>query len=257
MLGVLCMEAIYDYQFVKDPNDQGAADTVRMNFALLPDANTHQLNVTMDLYFFNDVQNLSSATIGFHWINDNLVMTEAVPSPASQTAFNFILYLYRNNDIDSTNLYDQFQFTSARISGPGLVAGPTAKIVASYQFTLSDWDVLDSLVLDTMRVLGARYVFGDRDNNEYRPYWDERIVIYDANRPILSNIVLSEDTLRFQATEGQSNPPPQTIQITSGSVRFQPSRKRIMASQVPVQRDDPTGCIGVGYHGWTCRRVIF
>lgn len=202
-------------QFVQDPKDLGVADTVRMTLTLLPDANTHQLNVTMDLYFFNDVQNLGSAAIGFHWINDNLVMTEATPSPACQTAFNFLLYVYRNDDIDSTNLYDQFQLTGGRISGPGLVAGPTAKLVASYHFTLSDWDVLDSLVIDSQRVLGARFVFGDRNNVEYRPYWTGKIVIYDAHRPILSNLVLSEDTLRFQATKGLGNPPPQSIQITS------------------------------------------
>ena len=202
-------------QFVQDPKDQGAADTVRMTLTLLPDANTHQLNVTMDLYIFNDVQNLGSAALGFRWINDNLLMTNASPSPAAQTAFNFFLYFYRNDDIDSTNKFDQFQFTAARMSGSGLVAGATAKRVASYQFTLSDWDVLDSLVIDSQRVLGARFVFGDRNNVEYRPYWTGKIVIYDAHRPILSNLVLSEDTLRFQATEGQGNPPPQSIQITS------------------------------------------
>jgi hypothetical protein len=202
-------------QFVQDPNDQGEADTVRMVCTLRPDADTHQLDVTMDLYFFNDVQNLSSAAVGFRWINDNLVMTEAIPSPVSQAVFNFILYVYRSDDIDSTNLYDQFQFTAARRSGGGLVAGPTAKLVASYNFTLSDWDVLDSLVVDTQRVLGARFVFGDLNNVEYRPYWAGKIVVYDANRPILSNLVFSQDTLRFEATKGLGNPPPQTVQIMS------------------------------------------
>ena len=202
-------------QFVQDPKDQGLADTIRMTVTLAPDANTNQLNVSMELYFFNDVQRLSSAAVGFHWLNDNLNMTNAFPSAASQTAFNFLLYVYRSDSVDSTNFYDQFQFTGARISGPGLVAGLTAKLVATYQLTLSDWDVLDSLVVDTQRVLGARFVFSDQNNVEYKPYWSGKIVLYDANRPILSNLVLSEDTLTFQAIQGQSNPPAQSVQISS------------------------------------------
>lgn len=199
----------------KDPKDQGLADTVRMEITLRPDANTHQLNVTMELYLFNDVQNVGSASIGFKWINDNLQMTSGAFSATGMAAFDFLRFVYRNNKIDSTNKYDRFQFTGSRLAGTGLVASMTAKNVATYQFTLSNWTVFDSLVVDTAQVFGALLSFVDFSNVEYRPRWAGRVVVYDAHRPILSNLVLSEDTLRFQATQGLTNPPSQTFRITS------------------------------------------
>jgi hypothetical protein len=202
-------------QFVQDPLDQGAADTVRMVFTLLPDANTNQLDVSMDLYIFNDQQNLNGTSLGFRWANNYLQMTNAFLSPEGDAGFDFIRFLYRNNNIDSTNKYHEFQLTTSRMFAPGILASGAAKHIATYEFTLSDWTIMDSLVFDTVKVLGATFVLVDYDNNEYRPYWDDRIVIYDANRPILSNLVLSEDTLHFQAVQGQGNPAPQMVEITS------------------------------------------
>jgi len=202
-------------QFVQDPLDQGEADTVRMVFTLLPDANTSQWDVSMDLYVFNDQQNLNGTSLGFRWANDNLLMTNAYLSPLGDDAFDIIRFLYRSNSIDSTNKYHQFQLTTSRMFTDGILAGSVAKHLATYEFTLSDWTIMDSLVFDTVKVLGATFVLVDYDNNEYQPYWDGRIVIYDANRPILSNLVLSEDTLYFQAIQGQANPAPQTVEITS------------------------------------------
>ncbi len=53
----------------QDPDDHGLADTVRMEVAVRPDANTNQLNVSIDLWLFNDVQTLNSISLGFKWIN--------------------------------------------------------------------------------------------------------------------------------------------------------------------------------------------
>ncbi|MEW5795685.1 MAG: dockerin type I domain-containing protein [Candidatus Zixiibacteriota bacterium] len=199
----------------QDPKDQGLADTVRIDISLRPDANTNQLNVTIDLYLFNDVQNLSSVAIGFKWINDQLTMTNAAFTPLGQSAFDFIRFLYRNNNKDSTNKYDRFQFTGTRLAGTGLLASMTAKHVARYDCVLSSWTVFDSLVVDTAQVFGAGLEFVDFSNVEYRPRWAGRVVVYDANRPVLSNLLLSEDTLRFEATQGLGNPPPQVVEVTS------------------------------------------
>ncbi len=170
----------------------------------------------MDLYLFNDVQSLNSISLGFKWINNNLRMTSAAFSPSGATIFDFMKMVYRNNKIDSTNKYRVFQCTGARGGeSPGLVGSMTAKHVATYNFTLSSWTVLDSLVFDTMRVLGAGFAFVDFNNIEYRPFWKSSVVIYDANKPIISNLVLSEDTLDFAATVGQGNPPAQSFRITS------------------------------------------
>ena len=199
----------------QDPKDKGLADTVRMDITVRPDANTNQLNVTMQLYVFNDVQRIGNASLGFKWINDNLQMTEGAFSATGLAAFDFLRLVYRNDNIDSTNMYDRFQFTGARMGGTGLIPSMTPKHVATYQFTLSSWTVFDSLVVDTARVFGALLSLVDYSNVEYRPIWAGRVVVYDANRPILSNLILSEDTLRFQSIQGLSNPPSQTFRITS------------------------------------------
>ena len=47
-------------QYVQDPFDQGQADTLKMVFTVLPNAATSQLNVSLDVYVFNDVQSLGS-----------------------------------------------------------------------------------------------------------------------------------------------------------------------------------------------------
>jgi hypothetical protein len=202
-------------QAAQDPNDLGIQDTARIELTLKPDANTNQLNVTLDLYIFNDAQGVGGTALGFGWINDQLRMTSGAFTSEALTAFDFIHYVYRNNKIDSTNKYDKFQFTSSRAQGPGLEPGSTAKHVATYHFTLSSWGVLDSLVFDTSKVLGALMTFVDFDNIEYTPFFNRRIVFYDAHRPVISNLVLSEDTLEFSAVEGQGNPASQTFRITS------------------------------------------
>jgi len=202
-------------QFVQDPLDQGQADTIKMVFTVLPDAGTNQLNVSMDLYLFNDVQSLGSLAVGFRWGNDNLLMTGAACTPYGTAAFDMIRLLYRSNSLASTNLNHEFQLTGARQYSDGIVASSQASHVATYQFVLSQWNVMDSLWLDSATVLGANGVFVDYDGNEYRPYWGGTMVIFDANRPILSNLVLSEDTLHFQGISGQANPPAQLVRITS------------------------------------------
>jgi hypothetical protein len=202
-------------QAAQDPNDRGIQDTARIELTLKPDANTNQLNVTLDLYIFNDAQGVGGTALGFGWVNDQLRMTSGAFTADALTAFDFIHYVYRNNKIDSTNKYDKFQFTSSRAQGPGLEPSTTAKHVATYHLVLSSWGLLDSLVFDTSKVLGALLTFVDFDNIEYTPFFNRRIVFYDAHRPVISNLVLSEDTLAFSAVEGQSNPASQTFRITS------------------------------------------
>jgi len=202
-------------QFTQDPLDQGEADTVRMIVSLMPDAVTNQLDVQVDLYVSTDVQTVTSVSLGFFWVNSNLQMTEGYFTPEGASAFDFIQFIYRNNSIDKTNEYQEFQCVGGRMFGPGVPPGPDPLHVASYEFTLSSWTVMDSLVLDTVQVLGAGFAFVDQSNNEYRPFWVGRIVIYDQNRPILSNLVLTDDTLYYHSIEGQDNPPMQTIEVLS------------------------------------------
>ncbi len=215
MLVCLLVASSATAQFVQDPLDLGEADTVQMIVSLAPDAVTNQLDVQVDLLVSSDVQTITSVSLGFFWVNSNLQMTSGYFTPEGVSAFDFFKFIYRNNDIAMTNEYQEFQCVGGRMMGPGVPPGPDPFHVASYDFTLSSWTVMDSIVIDTVLVLGAGFVFVDENNLEYRPYWAEPIVVYDENRPILSNLVLTDDTLYFHGIEGQGNPPPQSIEILS------------------------------------------
>ncbi len=81
----------------QDPGDQGAADSVFVNI-IQPVATGDANQVVVNLYFFNDVQNVAAASMGFSWDNPNLVMDSVVRSPEASAAFNMLgIVLYRND----------------------------------------------------------------------------------------------------------------------------------------------------------------
>ena len=205
-------------QFVQDPLDQGVPDTVRLEVVLAPDAATNQLNIELDMYLFSDVQTVNSVALGFEWNNPNAQMVDGYWEYYGMGFFDFARFLWRNDDIDSTNAYQQFQCTGARSQGPGLIPGQ-AYHVCNYSMVLSEWDELDEVLIDTALVLGANFTFVDDNGDEYVPYWAP-VVIHDPNRPILSNIVFSEDTLRFSTVYGTTSPPAQTVEISSDRDEF-------------------------------------
>lgn len=198
----------------QDTLDLGVADTIEVEFSVIPDATTNQLTMQMDLYFFNHPQNVVTAGVGFFWDNPNMQMDSAVIADTALFAFNLIQFTYRNNSIDSTNKYQQFQFSAARQSGLGLPPTLSRKRMCSYYFTLSDWSVADSIVIDTVAFSGGTVMaFVDPTNTSYVPYWTGRKVIRDTATP--SNIVLTEDTLVFNYTLGGPAPASQTFDVLS------------------------------------------
>jgi hypothetical protein len=215
----LILAAGANAQFVQDPLDQGIPDTVRLEVVVTPDAVTNQLNVELDMYLFSDIQVVNSIALGFKWDNPNLQMTNAYWENTGFGFFDFIRFLFRNDNMDSTNAHLDFQCTGARSQGAGLIPGQ-AWHMCNYNFVLSSWTVLDEIIIDTAVVLGTTGQFVDEDGAEYTPYFVVPIIIRDANRPILSNIVLSEDTLHFSGTQGQPNPPAQAVGVSSDEDNF-------------------------------------
>ncbi|MCP4685404.1 MAG: hypothetical protein GY867_08140 [bacterium] len=197
-------------------NDQGEWDTLTVEFPVFPDVATGQNKLQMDLYIYNDVQGLGSVSSGFKWVNPNLQMDSTVILPLADDSWDFFTYTLRNNILDSTNIYQVFQFAAARILGTGLNPGPSRKLVASYHFTVSDWTVNDSIVLDTTVFSSGTYMkFNDLTNKPFIPYWAGKRVLRDTSFTAPSNLVVPIDTVRFSAIEGAADPTSQTFVVFS------------------------------------------
>jgi len=236
--GVLPVQA----QFTQDPNDFGAADTVDLIFSVIPCVATNQLQVQVDLYVFNDSNTLIGATVGFFWDNSNLQMDSAAPSPMTNTAFDIGPFTYEDDDINITNANQHFLFGGATILAPGVTGAPTRQLWASYYFTLSDWNVNDSIVIDTMTFSsGSQYLFVSEGSLNYLPYWIERKVQHDCDWVQPSNLVLTPDSLFFTGIEGGSSPPLQPFLVSSdnGLIDFNIVENISWAVPSPIQGTTP------------------
>ncbi len=195
---VLALFASANAQFTQNEFDYGAADTVEMVFSVTPVAATNQLKVRMDLWVFNDSNNIVGSTVGFKWTNANLNMDSARFTTLTFDAYNLVRSVYEGQNINTTNANDRFLFAGARTEGDGVVFGPARRHWASYWFTLSSWTTQDSIILDTLQYNGGTvYKFVDPVNHQYKPYWKGRKVIHDPGYVPPANILLSKDTVFF------------------------------------------------------------
>lgn len=103
-------------QFVQDPVDSAAADTLAMVVAVSPDSASGLYAVRLDLYLFIDGNQLIGAVAGFEWDNPRLQMDSAKVTHLVDSAFNLGQWLYFKNDIDSTNAPQKFE--RCRASSP-------------------------------------------------------------------------------------------------------------------------------------------
>jgi parallel beta-helix repeat protein len=162
----------------QDPLDQGNADSILM-IVSGPNIPANDSSVAVELYFYNDVQDLDAATVGFSWVNPNLQMDSAGLSAGADSAFDFLEYLYYKDDLDSTNLRRLFQFAGVRLFGSGLPAGPTPKLVATYWFHLEAWNMNDSLCFDTLTFSdGTKLKFISGETDQYRSVWRRPECVY-------------------------------------------------------------------------------
>lgn len=161
--------------------DPGVADTVDLVYTVLPDAGNNDLKVQLDLYVFHDTVTLGSIAMGFSWDNPNLQMDSAVASPLAVSSFDFLRFFFRNNDIDSTNVTGQFLFAGMRMSSNGFLPVGNRQLLASYFLTLSEWNVNDSIVIDTGRLNGGtNWTFVQTNRVPYLATWAGPKVGYDS-----------------------------------------------------------------------------
>jgi len=169
-------------QFVQSPSDDLAADTVDLVVAVAPDAAQTEWHLQLDLYLYADGNNIMTTNTGFVWDNPNLQMDSCIVEPTIQATFDFVIATFPGMDINKTNEGHEFQFTALSKTAPCLVPQPERRRLASYYFTLSDWSVGDSIVIDTCWFSPATRFFIYRlyPSGEYVPYWTGGKVIYDT-----------------------------------------------------------------------------
>ncbi len=219
-------------------NGLGARDTVDLVVTVAPYAAGGQLQVQLDLYVFNDSNNVLGATVGFSWDNPNLQMDSAVAAP---TALNFELgpYFYEDGDINLTNTNQRFLFGGSKMLGNGVPPADYRRLWASYYFTLSNWTVNDSIVLDTLVFnSGSVYKFvGGQGVGDYFPHFVGGPVIHDPDYVEPVNLVVNPDSLEFNSVEGGSNPAGQTVVVSTDGdpVFFQVNEDADWLIVTPVQ----------------------
>ncbi len=201
-------------QFTQDPHDHGAADTIQLVFSQVPDFTTNQVHLRADLWVFMDADTLTGCSMGFTWDNPNLQMDSARATPFVNGGFDFGRYLYENSSIAVTNANQRFLFAGVSNDSIGLRPTPERQLWASYYFTVSSWDSCDSIVIDTLTYSGGSdYRFVAYGNFSYKAYFDGPSRTRDTSCALPSNLVLSTDSLHFEATAGSSAPSPQTFDI--------------------------------------------
>lgn len=194
----------------------GAPDTVDLVVTVAPYAAGGQMQLQMDLYVFNDSNDVYGATMGFSWDNPNLQMDSAEATELAKL-FELGPYLYEDSDIDLTNANQRFLFAGAKMFDTGIPPGDTRRLWASYYFTLSSWNVNDSIVFDTMWYSSSTvYKFiGGQGVGNYFPVFVGGPVIHDPDYTEPVNLIVTPDSLGFTSVEGGSNPSGQTFQVAS------------------------------------------
>ncbi len=187
--------------------DLGARDSILVELTQ-PSVNGDDSTFTMDMFIFNDSNDVASVGIGFVWDNPNLQLVNAEMTPEAISAFNFLKFLYYKNDIDSSNAYRYFQFGASRMFGPGIAAGEGRTHLATYEFTLSDWSVLDSICIDSIVFSGSTITsFVDNATNvEYKPYFAGLHCVGDPDAPQLGTLAVDPTVLNFEAEIGGTAP---------------------------------------------------
>jgi len=166
----------------QDPNDAGAYDSIIYEWVHQPDVTNGDSTAVAELYFFNDVDTLGSASIGLIWDFPNLVMDSAKMSPACEAGFDFIRILYRNNIIDSTNFYSIFQFSGTRMSSTGLVNQPARQLAATYWFHVTDMSWSDTVTVDSFQFsTGTNMTFVDNHSSPHVPFFQSGVILLDVS----------------------------------------------------------------------------
>ncbi len=205
------------FPVLADTDGLGVPDTVDMVFPVVPDAATNEMDFQVEVWVFNDSNDVGGASAGWLWLNPNLVLDSAVATPLTLNGFEIGPFYYENDDINLSNANDRFVFAGSRMFGPGITFDDSRRLWCNYYFHLTDWNPGDSIVIDTS-AFGSSSVYkfvGGQGVGDYFPYWTGRKVIRDTSFVAPMNLIVNPDTLYFEAVEGGSSPTLQPFTVAS------------------------------------------
>jgi hypothetical protein len=136
----------------------------------------------VELYFWNDSQTIVGATMGFGFDNDNVIVDSAFFEPIIISGFDLAKILFFGNNIDASNDSNWVTCQLSRLFGAGLVPTdpPSRQLVATYWFTVTNWDIAQTITFDTLALTaGSTYKLNDPNVNEIFPVWTGPLVLQD------------------------------------------------------------------------------
>ena len=192
VFGTMLLVMLVAVSAVAGVDGLGAPDTVDLVVTVAPHAAGGQLQLQMDLYVFSDSNDVFGATVGFSWDNPNLQMDSAHPTALANN-FELGPFLFEDDDINLTNSNQRFLFGGSKLMGSGVPPDDIRRLWATYYFTLSSWDVNDSIVIDTLWFSSSTvYKFvGGQGVGDYFPVFVGGSVIHDPDYTEPVNLIIT------------------------------------------------------------------
>ena len=123
--------------------DSGVRDSLIV-LTSQPEAGGDDSTFVIELYAWHDVEEVA-IQIGIRWESSLLTLDSAVASPAVDTLFE-VIFLYDQADLSTANANHRVLFAGASYNGSQLPVSSSRQLLATYYFSISDWDV-DSLIV--------------------------------------------------------------------------------------------------------------
>jgi len=163
-----CGSAVFAQQ---DPLDEGLADSVTI--VLSQAYQNGACRVTVDVFYFNDVQSLRAASVFLSWDHPGLEYDSLNGTPLADSVFDAILGMNK-----TTAQQNQYQaFATVSLDESRLAPSTESRKMGSLYFHLNDWQPGDSIYFDTTSLIGLRLEFVTTESRRYGPGWPGRTSI--------------------------------------------------------------------------------
>jgi len=177
---MLCSTSASLAQFVQSEHDNGAADSVIFEFTSLPSAQSGRLTAEAELSIFADADTINGMGFGWTWQNQYMVLDSVIVSTIGASVFDYFLYTYFRNNIDSSNSSRRILFAGFNGDWTFLNPSTSRQLLATYYFSFTQWTEQDSIVVDSsIYDYGVVPLLSTTEWTEYSPYREARAVAYN------------------------------------------------------------------------------
>lgn len=163
--------------------DRGARDSVILE--IRSDGNVHPQDFIVDLFVFNDSDNLASVSVNFGWDNKSIRMDSAVATTLAETSFDLNRVIIPSSPLflppDIANKNFILSFVGARFLAEGLPQSQDRKLLGSCYFSVLSWSSPDCICFDTATIgpySSARFV--NASNQGFTPFWSGPVCLFSG-----------------------------------------------------------------------------